>query len=147
MTTASQDLSLKLFVVLTRAHRSMEEHARRDIEKTGLGQTEFSVLEILFHKGQLTIGQIGARALLTSGSMTYVVDKLEERGLVVRKPCPEDHRARYIDLTPEGRRLMGRIFPGHAAVLDQAAAALTSDEKRQAIELLKKLGVAAAREL
>ena len=147
MTTANQDLALKLFVVLARANRTLMEHAKRDVERSGLSQTEFAVLEVLYHKGQLTIGEIGERVLLTSGSMTYVVDKLETRSLVERTPCPDDHRATYIALTAEGRRLIGRIFPGHAAAIERAAAALTADEKRTAIALLKKLGIGADREL
>jgi MarR family 2-MHQ and catechol resistance regulon transcriptional repressor len=147
MTTPNQDLALKLFVVLARASRSLMEHAKRDVEKSELSQTEFAVLEVLYHKGQLTIGEIGERVLLTSGSMTYVVDKLERRSLVERKPCPEDHRATYIALTGDGRRLLGRIFPGHAAAIERAAASLTADEKRTAIALLKKLGIGADREL
>lgn len=147
MTTPGQDLSLKLFVVLARAYKTLMEHARRDIEKEGVGQTEFAVLEVLYHKGQLTIGEIGAHVLLTSGSMTYVVNKLEERGLVERKPCPDDHRATFIALTSDGRRLVGRIFPGHAAAIERATAALSADEKRKTVELLKTLGLGAAEKL
>ena len=147
MITASQELALKLFVVLARAHKTLMEHAKRDVEKAGLGQTEFAVLEVLYHKGQLTIGEIGDSVLLTSGSMTYVVDKLEKRALLERKPCAEDQRATYIALTPEGRRLIGRIFPGHAAALERATAALAAEEKRAAITLLKKLGLGAAGDL
>ena len=147
MTTPNQDLALKLFVVLARANRTLMEHAKRDVERSELSQTEFAVLEVLYHKGQLTIGEIGERVLLTSGSMTYVVDKLEKRSLVERRPCPEDHRATYIALTAEGRRLIGRIFPGHAAAIERASTALTAEEKRTAIALLKKMGIAAAQEL
>ena len=147
MITAGQDLALKLFVVLSRASKTLMEHAKRDVEKSGLGQTEFAVLEVLYHKGQLTIGEIGESVLLTSGSMTYVVDKLEQRALLERKPCAEDQRSTYIALTPEGRRLIGRIFPGHAAALERATAALSAEEKREAIALLKKLGLAAAADL
>ena len=147
MITPGQELALKLFVVLSRASKGLLEHAKRDVEKSGLGLTEFAVLEALYHKGRLTIGEIGDSVLLTSGSMTYVVDKLEKRGLLERKPCREDQRATYIALTAEGRRLVGRIFPGHAAALERATAALSADEKREAIALLKTLGLGAAREL
>lgn len=145
--STSRDLALKLFVVLARAHGSLMEHARRDIERSELTQTEFAVLEVLYHKGRLTIGEIGERVLLTSGSMTYVVDKLERRGLLERTPCPEDQRATYVVLTAEGRRLIGRIFPGHAAALERATAGLSVAEKRQAVELLKRLGLEAERQL
>lgn len=140
MSTVDLDLSLKLFVVLSRAGRAMHEVARRDIETRGISQTEFAVLEALYHKGDLRIGEIGSRILLTSGSMTYVVDKLEARGLLERRACPEDQRATFASLTPAGRRLMARIFPAHAEALHEAMAALSPAEKRTAIELLKRLG-------
>lgn len=140
-------IALKLWVVLNRAVRSVEDALRRQVEGHGLSMTEFAVLEVLHTKGLLPVGGIGDRVLRTSGSMTYVVDKLEKRALLERKPCAEDQRATYIALTPEGRRLIGRIFPGHAAALERATAALSAEEKRGAIALLKKLGLGAAGDL
>lgn len=137
------DTALKLFVVLSRAYRAVSEHARRDQERHGLGATEFAVLEALYHKGPLLIGEVGARILLTSGSTTYVIDKLEERGLVTRRPCETDRRALYVDLTREGRALIRKIFPAHAKALESAMAGLSRAEQRNAIDLLKRLGLAA----
>lgn len=137
------DTALKLFVVLSRAHRAVAEHARRDQERHGLGPTEFAVLEALYHKGPLLVGEVGARILLTSGSTTYVVDKLESRGLVTRRPCESDRRALYVELTREGRTTIKSIFPAHARAIEAAMAGLTRDEQETATELLKRLGLAA----
>lgn len=139
----SADTALKLFVVLSRAHRAIAEHTRRDQEKHGLGATEFAVLEALYHKGALLVGEVGARILLTSGSTTYVIDKLEQRGLVVRRPCESDRRALYVDLTREGRTLIRKIFPGHAKAIEAATAGLSVDEQKTVIRLLKRLGLSA----
>ncbi len=135
------DLSLNLFVVLSRAQQSLATLARRDIERHDLGLTEFAVLEALYHKGDLTVGEIGDRVLLTSGSMTYVVDKLEKRGLVERRRCGEDQRRTFVRITAAGDRQMREIFPAHADAIRAAAAGLSADEKRRAIALLKKLGL------
>lgn len=137
------DTALKLFVVLSRAHRTLAEHARRDQERHGLGATEFAVLEALYHKGALLVGEVGARILLTSGSTTYVIDKLEQRGLVRRRPCESDRRALYVDLTREGRALIRKIFPDHARAIASAVAGLTLEEQRTVTRLLKKLGKSA----
>ena len=137
------DTALKLFVVLSRAHRAIAEHARRDQERHRLGVTEFAVLEALYHKGPLLVGEVSARILLTSGSTTYVVDKLEERGLVERRPCASDRRAMYVDLTREGKALIRKIFPAHAKAIAAAVAGLTLEEQHEAITLLKRLGHAA----
>ena len=137
------DTALKLFVVLSRAHRAVGEHARRDQERHKLGATEFAVLEALYHKGPMLVGEVSARILLTSGSTTYVVDKLEERGLVERRPCASDRRAMYVDLTREGKALIRKIFPAHARAIATAVAGLTPEEQRAVTVLLKRLGRAA----
>jgi MarR family transcriptional regulator, 2-MHQ and catechol-resistance regulon repressor len=132
--------ALKLWVVLSRAHRAIGEHSRRDIERHGLNPTAFAVLEVLYHKGPLLVGEVGSRILLTSGSTTYVIDRLEERGLVSRRPYPDDRRAMYVELTPHGHALIARIFPEHANAIRRATAGLTNEEKRIAATLLKRLG-------
>ena len=72
--------SLKLFIVLSRAHKAINEATNQFIQKNGLNPTEFAVLELLYHKGRQPLQQIGNKILLASGSITYVVDKLEKRG-------------------------------------------------------------------
>jgi MarR family 2-MHQ and catechol resistance regulon transcriptional repressor len=121
----------------------MAEQSRRDIEQHGLMASEFAALEVLYHKGHLPIGEVGDRVLLTSGSMTYVIDKLERRGLLERRRCPEDQRVVYAALTPAGRALMQDVFPDHAEMIRRATSGLTPDEKRLATSLLKRLGLAA----
>lgn len=138
--------ALKLWVVLSRAHRSIGERARRDMEQYGLSPTEFAVLEVLFHKGPLPLGEIGSRVLLTSGSTTYVIDKLEQRQLLTRRACAEDRRVVFAELTVQGRALMDRVFPQHAEALCSAMRALSPEEQRVAAAMLKRLGRGAAAE-
>ena len=147
MTTAQvtdRDLSLKLWVVLARAHRALAARARQDIERHTLLASEFAVLEVLYHKGTLPVGEVAERVLLTSGSMTHVIDKLERRGLLVRRPCAEDHRVTYLGITTAGRTLMASIFPLHAEEIRRATAGISPEEKRLLTVLLKRLGLAAA---
>lgn len=142
-----QALSLKLFVVLSKAQKIMMDHATRDIRRHGISATEFSVLELLYNKGRIPLQQIGGRVLVTSGSITYNIDKLEKKGLLKREPCSEDRRVTYAVLTDEGAAWFDRIFPEHADVIHRASAGLTSEEKQAAVELLKKLGLEAQRQL
>ena len=132
--------SLKLWITLARAKRWVAEQTRRHIERSGLSPSEFGVLELLYHKGPLTIGEIGGRVLLSSGSMTYVVDKLEGRGLLRRQPSGDDRRAVVVELTPDGSAMIGRIFPEHAQLIRRATSGLTIEEKRIAAALLRRLG-------
>jgi MarR family transcriptional regulator, 2-MHQ and catechol-resistance regulon repressor len=144
MGARDQAQALKLWVVLSRAYTAVARHSEADIARHGLSSGEFAILEVLHHKGPLLLGEVQRRILASSGGVTYLVDRLEAAGLVERRDCPEDRRARYAALTRRGEQLMKRIFPAHAEAMERAVAGLTPAERKQAIELLKKLGHAAA---
>lgn len=137
---------LKLWVVLARAHAAVERHVSRDIAGHGLSIAEFGILELLYHKGRQLLGDIQRRILVSSGGITFLVDRLEAKGFVAREACPDDRRARFAVLTPAGRALMKRIFPRHAAAVSRALSGLTRDERQAATRLLRTLGLAAAAE-
>jgi MarR family 2-MHQ and catechol resistance regulon transcriptional repressor len=140
-----QAAALKLWVVLNRAHEAIGERAKLNIDRSELSRTEFGVMEALYHKGALSAGEVSRRVLLRSGSLTYVIDKLVERGLIRRTLCETDKRRTYLQLTTRGAALMRKIWPGHAAALERAMEGLTLAEKRTAARLLKKMGLHAER--
>ena len=98
-----REKSLKLFIVLSRAYRAVNEKVNKVIQRNGLNPTEFAVLELLYHKGEQPLQQIGGKILLASGSITYVVDKLEEKGYLNRVACPKDRRVTYAKISDEGK--------------------------------------------
>jgi len=130
--------------VLCRALASIEAHARAHAARHGLTLAEFAVLEALHHKGRMLLNEVQRRILVSSGGITYLVDRLQEKGLVERQPCAEDRRASYATLTPRGKALIERIFPEHAERLGRAMSALEPDEQAEAARLMKKLGLGAA---
>ncbi|GGG73179.1 MarR family winged helix-turn-helix transcriptional regulator [Paenibacillus radicis (ex Gao et al. 2016)] len=136
----NKDESLELYIALSRASQWVNAHADRDIRKHGLNRTEFGVLELLYHKGPQPLQQIGGKVLMSSGNITYVVDKLEKKKLVCRKASTEDRRLTYAEITEEGTRFIEGVFPAHADVIRSAVDGLTAEEKRAASTLLKKLG-------
>ncbi len=133
--------SLKLYIVLSRANKAINEVTNEFFQQNGLNPTEFAVLELLYHKGKQPLQQIGNKILLASGSITYVVDKLEKRGYLNRVSCPTDRRVTYAEITKEGSDFMDQLFPEHEKHLHDMLSVLTSDEKETAISLLKKLGL------
>ncbi|CAG9614665.1 MarR family transcriptional regulator [Bacillus sp. AFS018417] len=135
-----ENLSLKLFVILSRAVQSITKRIEEDIKSYGLNPTEFAVLELLYNKGDQPIQKIGDKILLASSSITYVVDKLEKKRFLIRKPCPKDRRVTYASITSEGIELMDTIFPQHKEAIRQIFGGLDSSEKKVIIEQLKKLG-------
>jgi len=144
MTKPQPSDPLKLYVVLSRASEALHAHTKSDIESHGLTQTEFAILEALYHKGSMLLGEVQKKILVSSGGITFLIDKLVQRGLVQRRLCESDRRARYAELTPAGRDLIARIFPGHAEVIRRAVSGLTPAEQQTLAELLKKLGHSAA---
>lgn len=134
------ELSLKLFVVLTRTIQSIQKQTIKDINRYGLNQTEFAVLELLYNKGDQPIQKIGKKVLLASSSITYVVDKLEEKTYLERKACPNDRRVTHATLTAAGKQLMDNIFPQHAEAVHEIFGGLNAAEKASLLVQLKKLG-------
>lgn len=136
--------ALRLLVVMSRALVAVTEPARRHAKQWDLSPTEFAVLEVLYHKGPLPLGALAERILITGASTTYTVKRLEKRGLMRRRPSTEDQRFVFGELTDAGRGLIEEIFPLHAEEIRRSMQGLSLEEKRQAMELLKRLGHAAA---
>ncbi|MDF2684646.1 MAG: mhqR 2 [Brevibacillus sp.] len=138
------ELSLKLFVILSRAYRSISDFVTDDMKRYGLNPSEFMVLELLYHKGEQPIQHIGKKVLLASGSMTYVIDKLESKQLLERKSSQEDRRVIYASITKAGKQLMDEIFPQHRTAIEKLFKGLTAEQKDTMIQLLKETGLKAA---
>ncbi|KPK82445.1 MAG: hypothetical protein AMS25_02375 [Gemmatimonas sp. SM23_52] len=139
-----QAAALKLWVVLARAYAAIEEQAAHHVAEHGLTLAEFGILEALYHKGPMLLCELQRKILVSSGGITYLVDRLEAEKLVRRRPSAEDRRARYVELTGQGQRLIQRVFPEHARRLSEVLSALSGREQRQAAALLRKLGRQAA---
>jgi MarR family 2-MHQ and catechol resistance regulon transcriptional repressor len=145
--TSSRITGPQLWLVMTRSHHALRLLAEQSITNAGLCLTDFAAMEALLHKGPLTISEIQEKVLLASGSMTAAIDRLEKRGLVVRKSTSSDRRARVVELTQEGKRVATEYFKKHARDLEALMSALSAEEKRQVYASLKKLGLLAAQEL
>jgi MarR family transcriptional regulator, 2-MHQ and catechol-resistance regulon repressor len=144
MTTHTKNVPApRLWLVLARAYSSMVDYIEGSMTAQGLGVSDFAVLEVLLHKGPMTISAIGEKVLLASASMTSAIDRLEKRELVRRRSCSSDRRTRYVDLTPEGKEFIEEIYARHEKDLEFVAAGLSHEERRVVYEGLKKIGLAA----
>lgn len=131
-------------MILSRAHASVSAHAVAHAAQHGLSLTEFAILEALYHRGRMVLGDIQRRILVSSGGITFLVDRLAEKGFVVRQECPEDRRAKYVTLTREGARLIRSIFPAHARAIADAMRGLSAEEQVAVTQLLKTMGLVAS---
>ena len=130
-------------LVLWKAYKAVEKVDRTSISATGLGLSDFAVLEALVHKGPMPVNTIGKKVLLTSGSITTAVNRLARKDLVARKRDPDDRRVFRVHLTEKGRRVIEIAYARHSRNLDAAAAGLSPRERSELVRLLKKLGCSA----
>ena len=144
---SSQDnrQAMRLYTALTRTYKAVLEKDQRNIRGYGLNASEFGVLELLYNKGPHPLQQIGGKILITSGTITYVIDKLVKKGLLTRRPCDMDRRIIYAELTEAGKHRMDEILPNHYKTLAESFSSLNSEEKEQAIGLLKKISFSLTR--
>ncbi len=131
---------IHLWLVLWKAYSTLRRRADESIASLQLNWSDFAVLEVLLHKGPLPVNTIGPKVMLTSGSISVAVDRLEQRGLVNRQNDAADRRARVVHLSAAGKTLIECAFAQHAKAMDLATQGLSKAERVQAIALLKKLG-------
>lgn len=128
-----------------KAFQALMPHAAESIAQTGLGDSDFRVLEALLHKGPLPVNTLGPKVWLTPGSISVAVERLVKKGLVLRKNHPRDRRVRQVELTAKGRALITRGFREHAAAMEAVVSVLSKSERLTLLRLLKKQGKHAAR--
>lgn len=141
-----QELDLHVIRVLKKFTDTLFDRLRRDIDGHGLSAETFQILELLYNKGPHTVQRISEIFAIPSGSITYVVDKLEKKGLVERQPIPGDRRKVNIALTRQGQGEFADVFPKHLETIADCLSPATEEEKRELIRVAKKLGLALQRE-
>jgi MarR family 2-MHQ and catechol resistance regulon transcriptional repressor len=133
-----------VWLVMIKAMRALTRYGAAAIEDTGLGDSDFRVLEVLLHKGALPVNTIGPIVGLTPGSISIAVERLVEKGLVSRAESTEDRRVRIVALTPRGKDLIVPAFRKHVAQMRRVFSELSTDELRCLETALKKVGKRAA---
>jgi MarR family 2-MHQ and catechol resistance regulon transcriptional repressor len=133
-----------VWLIMMKAMRALTRYAAAGIEETGLGLSDFGVLEVLLHKGHLPVNTIGPIVDLTPGSISIAVDRLFEKGLVSRVESTEDRRVRIVALTPRGKDLIVSAFRKHAGQMRKVFSELRPDELRSLEVALEKVGKRAA---
>src|SRR6202046_4123462 len=128
------------WLVMIKAMQAITRYALADLEKSGLGDSDFRVLEVLRHKRPLPVHVIGPKVNLTPGSISVAVDRLLAKGLVSRAECLEDRRGRIVALTTRGKSVITPIFRAHVATMEKVFACLSCDEMRQLERQLKRIG-------
>ncbi|MBK5239642.1 MarR family winged helix-turn-helix transcriptional regulator [Clostridium sp.] len=132
-------LNLRVLITLSRTTQTVHKRSGQIFREGGHTTAQFAVLEVLYHKGPLSVGQIIESILSTAGNMTVVINNLEKEGLIKRYPNPEDKRSYIIEITESGKTSIQSIFPKHLDDLEKSFGNLTGGEKNVLISLLKKI--------
>ena len=110
----------------------------KDFREKGITSSQFSVLDVLYTKGEMRICELIEKVLSTSGNMTVVVKNMEQKGWLYRKSCPKDKRAFLVGLTDEGKKLFENLLPEHRKEIEETYGILSDEERRELIRILKK---------
>ncbi|MCG4457451.1 MarR family winged helix-turn-helix transcriptional regulator [Erysipelothrix rhusiopathiae] len=132
--------NLKTLTILFRTHQNILEKVKESIKDFDINVNEFQALEALYHKGKLTTQALCDTVLVPGSSMTYVVDQLEKKGLVVRLKDEKDRRINYVMLSPKGLNDTEIIYNKHYEEMRKRFDKLTSEEEVTLQILLKKIG-------
>ncbi|MDO5302211.1 MAG: MarR family transcriptional regulator [Tissierellia bacterium] len=135
-----QNIELKILVGLHRNVNKIDRKTKKLVAKHGLTLSQFMVLEVLYAKGDMTVGEVRDKILSTVGTISLIVNNLVKQGYVERLGDEKDRRVSILHLTPEGREIIGRVFPENQQLIEESMAKLSEDEKKQLLYILKKMG-------
>lgn len=128
------NVNLKLVIALARAYNRVFSRIEKSVSEYGLTISEFGVLEMLLHKGEQPVQRIAEKILVTSGTVTYVLDKLQKKELIYRRKCTKDKRIFYVCLTEKGKAFISAIFKEHKKFLDELFSSLDEKTKEELIK-------------
>ena len=135
-----QNSGAHLYRLVWKASHEVMRYDCKSIAAQGFATlSDYAVLEVLLHKGSLPVNAIGEKVLLTSGSITTAIQRLEKRGLVVRERSEDDARVVLVHLTDTGMNLIRQAFVAHTEDLDQLFVELSEDERIQFASLMRRL--------
>ena len=135
-----QERALRLWIALARCYATYARAVSCKVGEYGLTTPQFGILEALYHLGPLSLGDLAGKLLVTGGNVTYVMDRLEDQGLVHRERSSVDRRIIQAKLTEKGHALIAEVFPGHGAFIEDLSTSLSPEEQEELRALLKKLG-------
>lgn len=125
--------NLKLVIATARSYNALFSRIEKQVQDNDLNISEFGVLELLLNKGEQPVQIIAEKILVTSGTITYVINKLEKKGLVIRKNCEKDKRVFYVCLTPKGTAFITDVFQKHVQFLDELLGNLDEEVKKDLV--------------
>jgi len=138
-TNAAQQPFMPLVRELVKAYQAFEAFDSNNLKRYDLTSPQADVIFTLGNTAGMVFKEIGEHTLITKGTLTGIVDRLEKKGLVKRKACTEDRRRMFVMLTQQGENVFRDVFPQHITHLKKRFDQLSQSETTQAITLLTKI--------
>jgi len=137
-TSWEKNSDIHLQIILQKAVKSINNKIGKDFREKGITVSQFSVLDVLYIKGEMRVCELIEKALSTSGNITVVIKNMEQKGWLYKKTCPTDKRAFLVGLTDEGKKLFETLLPEHRNEIKNTYSILSSEEKQELIRILRK---------
>ena len=134
-----KDINLNIVLAMVRTYNGLISKIEKNVQENGLNLSEFGVLEFIYNQGPQPVQKIADKILVTSGTITYVINKLESKNLVIRKKCEKDKRIFSVSLTKEGEELISRVFKKHKEFLNDLLSEMDEESKRSLLTNLIKM--------
>ena len=137
-TSWEKNSDIHLQIILQKAVKSINNKIGKDFREKGITVSQFSVLDVLYTKGEMRVCELIEKVLSTSGNITVVIKNMEQKGWLYKKTCPTDKRAFLVGLTDEGKKLFETLLPEHRNEIKNTYSILSSEEKQELIRILRK---------
>ena len=119
--------SLPVIRELVRCYQAFDAVAGAHIRSMGLTAPQFDIIATLGNTPGMRFKELGEKTLCTKGTLTGIVDRLAEKGLVRRVASPTDGRSQIVQLTPEGEKVFAQTFPAQIRYMDEVLAGVDGE--------------------
>ena len=116
---------------LVHAYHALQSYSSRHLRDLGLTVPQFDIIAILGTTRRVPLKELGSKAMIAKGTLTGIVDRLEQKGLIRRTTSRDDRRSFLVVLTAEGEATFERVFEEQLAYLKSPFEKLSSDELKQ----------------
>jgi len=131
---------LKIFIGMSRALNKINRATNKIYTKYGLTSGQFAVLEVLYHKGELSVGEVQEKILSTSGTIPVIVKNLEKEGFLQKSNDESDKRRFILQITQKGKELMDIIYPENEEIIISMINVWNKEEQELILNYLRKFG-------
>jgi len=133
--------ALDTYIKLMRAADTINSAVNFSLSKYGLTESQFNVLDALYHLGPLSQKELGFKLLRSGGNITMVIDNLEKDAYVERRRGTEDRRIFFIHLTKKGEKKLEEVLTVQVNLITSDMNRLSKKEQIELQRLCKKIGI------